>query len=213
MHDPDPLQNLDTGKSRLAECLGAGGRRALCEELLTHTLEQALCTTEAALIYVVTSDRNALVIAARYEIGGIVDLGGGLNAALDLARKHLLADDIYCDGVLTLPIDLPFVAGDVITSAMAVTADVVIGPDENRTGTNLLLLRGLALRRLPFVFGPGSYLAHIAAARSCGLTTATLEDRRIAFDIDDPSQYAAWISRGAWQGGIPDVIRHSSGQI
>ena len=68
---------------------------------------------------------------------------------------------------------------------------MVISPDESGTGTNLLL-RGTALWRLPFCFGPGSYAAHLDAAQASGLTVKTITDPRIAFDVDGPAQYATW---------------------
>jgi len=203
MHILIPCKALDKGKSRLAGCLDAAARHALCKELLARTLHQAARVSDVARIRVVTADEDALDIAARRGIAGLPDRGGGLNAALDSARTLLLADDACRNGILILPIDLPLVTADVIERATAIAGDVVIGPDEHGSGTNLLLLRGTAMRILPFAFGPGSYPAHKAAARARGLTTAIVEDPRIAFDVDGPPQYAAWSSRPNHQYSMP----------
>lgn len=192
MHIVIPCRSLRGGKSRLMPCLNADGRRALCERLLVHSLEVAAGIVAPDRIRVVSGDADALAIVDRYGMIGLNDPGAGLNAALDTARTNLLAHDAGADAMLTLPIDLPFATADALTGAQAHAGDVVIGPDESGTGTNLLLLRGTALRRLPFCFGPDSYAVHLAAAQAHGLTATTFRDRRIAFDIDRPDQYLAW---------------------
>jgi 2-phospho-L-lactate guanylyltransferase len=194
---------LDTGKSRLADSLDAAARRALCEHLLRQSLACATAVVAPTRIRIVTSDRNAAEIAARYGIASFSDPGGGLNAALELGRGALIAE--RAGAILIWPIDLPFATPEAITDATAFAGDAVIGPDESGTGTNLLLLRGAALRRLPFCFGPGSYAAHLAAAQASGLTVKTITDPRIAFDLDDSAQYATWRQRVApaayWMAG------------
>jgi 2-phospho-L-lactate guanylyltransferase len=37
---------------------------------------------------------------------------------------------------------------------------------------------------MPFAFGPGSYEAHLRAARERGLEPAIYEDANLAFDLD-----------------------------
>jgi 2-phospho-L-lactate guanylyltransferase (CobY/MobA/RfbA family) len=53
-------------------------------------------------------------------------------------------------------------------------------------------------------YGPGSYAAHVAAARARGLTIETLKDWRLAFDVDGPAQYVTWRS---WQEREHDGYR------
>ena len=43
-------------------------------------------------------------------------------------------------------------------------------------------------------YDPGSYAAHAAAAQMRKPTIETIEDWRLAFDVDEPAQYAAWQS-------------------
>ena len=187
-----PCKPLLAGKSRLASCLNARGRHELCEQLLVQTLELAATLVAPERISVVSADPEVLYIATRNGSAGVHESDDGLNAALDTARTKLLAEDARADALLILPIDLPFATTGAVKDAQACAGDVVIGPDDIRTGTNLLLLRFAALRHLPFCFGPESYPAHLAAARARGLNVATFQDRRIAFDIDGPAQYAAW---------------------
>jgi 2-phospho-L-lactate guanylyltransferase (CobY/MobA/RfbA family) len=47
MHILVPCKGLNTGKSRLSECLSTGERRAFCEDLLMYTLDQSLQIIEA----------------------------------------------------------------------------------------------------------------------------------------------------------------------
>ena len=192
MHIVIPCKNLFAGKSRLAPCLDTESRRAFCERLLIQTLGLAATLVMPDLIRVVTADTEVLAIAARYGAVGLRESNNGLNAALDTARANLLTEDTRADAMLIMPIDLPFATSDALAGALACRGDVVIGPDDSGTGTNLLLLRLAALRCLHFCFGPGSYTAHLSAARACGLKVSTFDDRRIAFDIDGPAQYLAW---------------------
>jgi 2-phospho-L-lactate guanylyltransferase len=140
----------------------------------------------------VTSDPDAAGIAGSYRIAQTPDPVDGLNPALDAARSALLTTIKADDALLILPIDLPFASSDAIANMLSRRADMVIAPDENGTGTNVLLLRSAATRRLPFAYGAGSYAAHMAAADALGLSTEVVKDWRLGFDIDEPLQYAAW---------------------
>jgi 2-phospho-L-lactate guanylyltransferase len=198
-----PCKNLDAGKSRLSECLDSHTRREFCEQLLTQTLEQAAAVVVPARIRVVTSDLDAAAIARRYSVAQIPDPGSGLNAALEDARAILLTKMTYESAMLILPIDLPFASPEAISKALSCASDIVIAPDESGTGTNVLLLRSPALRHFRFAYGPGSYAAHVAAARARGLTIETFKDWRLAFDVDGPAQYETWRS---WQEREHDAL-------
>ncbi len=203
MHILIPCKSLDVGKSRLSECLSPGARHEFCKQLLTQTLELAAALVAPTRIRVVTSDPDAAAIARRYAVAQVSDPGGGLNAALEDARSTLLATMAYEGAMLILPIDLPFASPDAIYNALSCAGDIVIAPDEIGTGTNVLLLRSPALRNFRFAYGPGSYAAHVAAARACGLTIETFIDWRLVFDIDGPAQYANWRS---WQERQFDTV-------
>ncbi len=189
-----PCKNFAAGKSRLSECLDFHSRREFCQRLFTRTLEQAAGMVEPARIRVVSSDLEAAAIARQHSVVQIADPGGGLNAALEAARNDLLPIMEHDRAIMILPIDLPFVSRDAMIQMLSCAGDIVIAPDESETGTNLLLLRSSALRQFRFAYGPGSYGAHLAAARACGLTIETFKDWRLAFDVDEPAQYEAWRS-------------------
>jgi 2-phospho-L-lactate/phosphoenolpyruvate guanylyltransferase len=157
-----------------------------------RTLEHAMGAFARERIHVVTSDAGVAAISRSYAIATMPDWGRGLNAALDDARTVLLEMWPTDAALLVLPIDLPFATADTITEAITCAGDVVIASDQAGTGTNLLLLRAPAWRRFPFHYGPASYSAHLAAARSGGFSVSELHDDRLAFDVDNESDYLRW---------------------
>jgi 2-phospho-L-lactate/phosphoenolpyruvate guanylyltransferase len=195
MHIVIPCKSLQTGKSRLSACLNGPARRNLCRQMLTRTLECAVGAADPSKIRVLTSDAAAAAVAQFYLVTVMADLGGGLNSALEVARAALIAAGSLDDALLIMPIDLPFASTDSIAAAQSRGGDVVIAADQSGSGTNLLLLRGSALRRFGFRYGVGSYAAHLAQARDNGLAICELNDWRLAFDVDDATQYSAWRSQ------------------
>lgn len=188
-----PCKGLRDGKSRLSACLGAAARYDLCKRLLERTLHCASDVLPAGQIWLVTTDPEAMALARRHAIGTIIDPGLGLNAALEHARDHLLADlPPAGPDLLVLPIDLPFVTSQCIADVLARAGDCAIAPDEAGTGTNLLYVRSAAPHAVPFAFGGGSYAAHLAFAQSHALTVSTFQDWRLAFDLDNPADYESW---------------------
>jgi len=186
-----PCKHLDAGKSRLSACLDDRDRHELCERMLASTLTVLASLVPVNQIRVVTADRNAQAIASRRRVPIIADTAGDLNSALQHARSQLAQEGLADTPLMVLPIDLPFATHDSLVQAMATPADIVIAADEEGTGTNLLLLRRGGWH-LPFRFGPNSYSQHVSQAQAAGLSLATLADWRLARDIDNPEQYAAW---------------------
>jgi 2-phospho-L-lactate/phosphoenolpyruvate guanylyltransferase len=185
-----PCKELNAGKSRLSSCLDAQARRGLCELFLIKTLELAAGLVPRNRIRLVAADEDAGAIAGRHGIATIADAGDGLNAALDHARTHLTTQGNLV-ALMVLPVDLPFATADSIAKATGTPGDVLIAPDEKDTGTNLLFLGPKALQ-IPFSFGDNSFIRHCEAARAAALDLAVVRDWRIACDIDEPAQFAAW---------------------
>jgi 2-phospho-L-lactate/phosphoenolpyruvate guanylyltransferase len=193
-----PCKNLDRGKSRLAGCLTPRSRRALCEFFLCRTLDVATRAVTPHHVRVVTSDPRVETIARDYGVAVISDGGGGLNAALENGRQHVLAERLGQAG-LVLPIDLPLATPAELGKVVSAAEEVVIVPDEARTGTNVLRLGAHAFGRFRFAFGVRSYAAHCAEARAAGFEAVTLEAPNLAFDVDRPEQYRRWAPENpAW---------------
>jgi 2-phospho-L-lactate guanylyltransferase len=193
-----PCKDLDRGKSRLAGCLTPRSRRALCEFFLCRTLDVATQAVAPRHVRVVTSDPPVETIAREYGVAVVPDRGGGLNAALESGRRHVLAEGGGHAG-LVLPIDLPLATPAELDKVLSAPQEVVIVPDEARTGTNVLRLGPGAFRRFRFSFGVRSYAAHCAEALASGFEVVTVEAPNLAFDVDGPDQYRRWAPENpAW---------------
>jgi 2-phospho-L-lactate guanylyltransferase len=193
-----PCKNLDRGKSRLAGCLTPRSRRALCEFFLCRTLDIATQAVTPGQVRLVTSDPRVETIARDYGVAVIPDRRGGLNAALESGRQHILAEGLGQAG-LVLPIDLPLATPAELGKVASAAGEVVIVPDEARTGTNVLRLGARAFRGFRFSFGVWSYAAHCAEARAGGFEAVTVEAPSLTFDVDRPEQYRRWAPENpAW---------------
>lgn len=186
-----PCKSFATGKSRLAPVLDERSRATLCAGLLRQTLACALALVPAGACRLVSSDSEAVALAASAGVGAIGDRGDGLNAALAEARAILRRADPET-ALLVLPIDLPRASAVALRRLVALPADVVVAPDRHGLGTNALYLSPAAAGIFDFRFGSGSFAAHRIAAESAGLRFAACADPDLAFDIDDPEDLAAW---------------------
>lgn len=182
-----PCKNLDRGKSRLAGCLSARSRRALCEFFLCRTLD--IATRVCGRVYVVTADPRVAAIAAEYGAGTIADGDTDLNGALACGRAHVLAEFGDCAG-LVLPIDLPR-ATPAALARICAAPDVIV-PDEDRDGTNVLALAPGPFRAFSFAYGPRSFAAHRCEAHARGTAIRIAEDPALMFDVDTPAQFERW---------------------
>jgi len=204
-----PCKDLDRGKSRLAGCLSARSRRALCEFFLCRTLDVAAAAVGPVRVRVVTGDPRVAAVAAEYGVAAIADGDTDLNGALARGRAHVLAqvfDNALAEGGdcagLVLPIDLPLATPAALARVAAAPEPAVIVPDESADGTNILRLAPAAFRQFRFAYGPRSYAAHSAHARDLGLDMRTVNDPLLMFDVDTPEQYQRWAAHDpAWSPG------------
>jgi len=187
-----PCKALTQGKSRLAGILSAVERQALCALLLRNTLGLARALQSARQVQVITPDAEIAAIAAEFGVGTIYDGGTSLNEALALGRAGILEESSGDAEAIILPIDLPYATADAVGRVKAREFDVVLAPDAERRGTNLLYLGSRALRIFPFAFGPGSFAAHRGWPERQGLRVATVDDPCLSFDIDRPADYESW---------------------
>ncbi len=196
LHVIIPCKGLDSGKSRLSNRLDCKNRRSLCETLLKRTLESSIAIVPHVYVSVVTSDEHAASIGGEYGADAIPDGGGGLNAALEHARCVLRKRVNGPCTLMVLPIDLPLARSDTLQEFLKCPGDVLIAPDENAQGTNVLVLRSAAAWELEFRYGDQSFSSHQAAARACGRQATVFRHPSLAFDIDEPSHYDRWLSYG-----------------
>jgi 2-phospho-L-lactate/phosphoenolpyruvate guanylyltransferase len=187
-----PCKPLREGKSRLVGVLSPAERQRLCADLLRNTLDLALALQSSAGVRVVTPDPEASEIANARDVATINDGGIGLNAALRRGLDAVLGRAENDAAALILPIDLPMATADVVGRAFNGAAQVVIAPDAERRGTNLLCLSYPAISVFPLAFGPSSFAAHRDGAIRAGLSVEIFDDPRLAFDLDEPEDYHRW---------------------
>ena len=183
-----PAKPFHAGKSRLAALLGVDERAALNRRLFGRVLDAALGTFPADRILVVTTDPLLLALMRGQGLHALEDTQCGINAALALGCRH--AVEHGARSMVALASDLPNVtSGDVAALRVSISdaAGCSIAPDEQEQGTNALALAP------PdpdfFKFGPGSFQAHLAAARMRNLPVRILRRPGLALDLDTPENY------------------------
>jgi 2-phospho-L-lactate/phosphoenolpyruvate guanylyltransferase len=176
-----PVKDLLGTKSRLSPILDPASRAGLTLYTMSRVLS-ALREAGVENACVVSPDR--LVLEKVRETGAtpLLQESRGLNPALEEGRRW--ATDQGASSLLVLPADLPLLGAPDVRALLQRGEDssVVLSPDGVRTGTNALLLR--PPDALPFAFGPGSYEAHLRAARERCLSVTACERPNLAFDLD-----------------------------
>lgn len=179
-----PVKNLAEAKSRLSASLDPEERGVLTLTLLKNVLAALRGVGIIDRVAVVSPSRRALSLAEEVDATALLQESRGLNEALEEGRRWAL--DEGASALLVLPADLPYLsASDVqmLLEALNDTAvSAVISPDRLREGTNALLLR--PPDALQFVFGSGSFEAHLSGARERGIQVEIRETVGVAFDLD-----------------------------
>jgi 2-phospho-L-lactate guanylyltransferase len=116
------------------------------------------------------------------------------SSSIDWASVELKRRGI--SQVLRLPGDIPLVQpadiDDVIEAGQCGPSSVIV-PSRDGTGTNALLRT--PPDAFPSRFGPDSFRLHHHEAGSRALSLVTLVRERIALDIDEPDDIAAFLDR------------------
>ncbi len=94
-----PCKALASGKSRLAPVLSRDARARLCARLLQQTLDIATALVPHDKVWLVTSDAEALRFADGRGVSVVADPDGGLNAALEAARRAVFDRDDRVAGI------------------------------------------------------------------------------------------------------------------
>jgi 2-phospho-L-lactate/phosphoenolpyruvate guanylyltransferase len=179
-----PVKDLGQTKSRLSSSLDADERAVLTLWMLEHVLATLRETDGVQRVGVVSPSPRVLFLAEDAGTSALPQESWGLNNALEESRNWAVSGG--ASSLLVLPSDLPYLSASDVRTLLKLLSDdersVVISPDKAREGTNALLMR--PPYALPFLFGPGSYEAHLRTARERGLQISTYEDSGTAFDLD-----------------------------
>jgi 2-phospho-L-lactate guanylyltransferase len=184
-----PVKYLSGTKSRLKPILNPGARAGLTIYMMGRVVS-AISGAGVVNVCVVSPDPIVLGEARERGATALRQESRGLNPALEEGRRWAMEGG--GSSLLVLPADLPLLDTEdvrAVLDEMGEEGSIVISPDVSRSGTNALLLCPPDV--LPFAFGPGSYEAHLRAARERGLYVRICERPHLAFDLDTTEDLAS----------------------
>jgi 2-phospho-L-lactate guanylyltransferase len=184
LHAIVPVKNLEHAKVRLSSVLSPSERRMLVLAMLDDVLHALRAAPAVAHVSVISRDSTVLHAAAQHGAEAIVDRMPGLNEALTQAATHVAARGAAA--LLVLPADLPLVTPsdiDALSGALENEPGAVLAASRDG-GTNALLVRPPLV--LPFLYGVGSLMKHMEAARQRGLGVEVVRSPGLALDVDQP---------------------------
>jgi 2-phospho-L-lactate/phosphoenolpyruvate guanylyltransferase len=188
-----PIKETLFAKQRLAKALSPAQRQELAVAMFEDVMQALSASHGLAGIAVVTWDRNATQIAARW--GAQVWTDGareGHTGAVMAAARRLAATG---STMLTIPGDVPGVSPADIAAILAAHTDppaFTIVPAWDDLGSNAIMCSPPDL--VPLRFGPDSFFPHLAAARRQGLEPTIVRRPGIAVDIDEPADLGRFMS-------------------
>ncbi|WP_354701481.1 Phosphoenolpyruvate guanylyltransferase [Paraconexibacter sp. AEG42_29] len=206
-----PVKHFAGGKTRLADDLGTGTRRALVEAMVTDVLIALRRAEKIDQTLVVTGEAAMEAIAHGYDASTVMDPDDaghseaallGIAEALERGARRVLLVPGDCPALDPKEVDA------LLTRAPAPTPEVVVIPDRHGEGTN-----GLVLTPPDIIvpsFGPGSYARHVDAARAAGAVCRTEELPSLVLDVDTIHDLAAL--REALGGGHGNAA-HTRGML
>ena len=92
--------------------------------------------------------------------------------------------------MLSISCDLPFLIPDDLRALLTVATEgdgLAIASDRPGTGTNALVVSPVGA--IPYLYGEGSFAAHLKAAESVGLALNVVRRPGLSFDIDTPDDF------------------------
>jgi 2-phospho-L-lactate guanylyltransferase len=179
-----PIKRLDVAKTRLADDLGKGTRRALVEAMVTDVLIALRRAARVDRVLVVTGDTGVEALAHGYDADTVADPGAPSHSA---AAQIGVAEAVARGArrVLLVAGDCPALDPAEIDDLLERNApgpDVVVLCDRHGKGTNGLLLTPPGV--IEPAFGPGSCDRHMRAAEAAGATSEVADIVGFALDVD-----------------------------
>jgi len=181
-------------KARLASALTLDQRIELNRWLIDRTLEViASFLKDMARCVVVTACEEVLGRSARAGARVLERAPGGHNDAAKAGAAEVIA--LGATRIAFVPADLPDLTPEALHEFVArgATADFVLAPDKEGSGTNAVLAH--AVSDLEFFFGPGSLSKYVQWGLARGWRVALHARPELAFDLDDPEDFEVWSAR------------------
>lgn len=187
-----PHRGLAAGKTRLAGLLSPADRALLSSELLSRVLRVTQGVVDDVVL--VSPDPALRCLANASGARFLLQLGQGLNQALDQARRAALRDRVSV--LAAINADLPLIRASDVAALISAADDpdagprVVIAPDRHHLGTNAIVLS--PPNAIRFRFGPGSLAAHRDEADRRGIRVTTVARPGLLLDLDTPADLETW---------------------
>ncbi len=181
-----PIKPLRMGKSRLSSVLSDSDRENLNKALLSKIIQCTQEIPEISETVIISCDPAALSLSRELGIRTIRESKcTNLNNALRKATKALKS--FHVDQLLILPADLPYITPNDISSIVKKISsppEIIISPDQNKNGTNALLINPVGI--IDYDFGDWSFKKHIEQAERKKIHVEIYNNDNIAFDLDTP---------------------------
>jgi len=191
-----PIKDPARAKTRLANLLSSEERRLLAWAMFEDVSRIVTDITLFDRIVLVSSYEPAIEHARRLSWDVLVEESQqSESASIDWASR-ILAERGF-ERVMRLPADIPLARAEDIDSLISIelTAPAaLLVPSREGTGTNAIIRTPPDL--FPSRFGPNSFTLHQEEAAQVGVECVIVENERIAFDVDDPSDVAFLLEHG-----------------
>lgn len=180
-----PVKDLNSSKSRLAHALPDYARQSLMTALLTDLLDLLPACNTVSGVTVITRCEQARQLARQHgaEVLSLEDdrsLNSGVAAAVAVITRRGIRDTMILHG--DLPLVSPQDIDSIINSHLQSEAQISLVPDNQRNGTNAMLLTlPTAIR---FCYGQDSYRLHLDSCHSQHIPVQTVTNESIGSDLD-----------------------------
>ena len=191
-----PFKSTARAKARLALLLDQTARQRLSLAMLEDVLAAVVPTIGSRMdgVFVATSDPDAMRVA---RTSGALILAEteqrSESHSVDAASRILTEQGV--EGVLTIPSDIPAVRAEDIAALLSTAGEsnlaVLLVPSRDEKGTNAIWRR--PPQAIPSRFGFDSFRKHQGEAEVLGLRWGMLRLPRLAVDIDEPEDLAAFL--------------------
>ncbi|HEX3952157.1 MAG TPA: 2-phospho-L-lactate guanylyltransferase [Stellaceae bacterium] len=192
-----PVKDTSAAKQRLAPAAPPAFRRGFALAMLEDVLAALADAPGLAGRLLVTTDPDAIRLAARYDAQCIDDgAGDGHTGAVTAGGRRLVREGR--GGMLTMPGDIPLVTAAEIgrlVAAHRAAPSFTIAPSHDELGSNSIIMS--PPDAVPLRFGDDSYFPHLAAARASGVEPTIVKLPGIALDIDNPVDLAHFARLGS----------------
>lgn len=192
-----PVKSTARAKGRLASLLDPEARQRLALAMLEDVLAAVMPAVGrlADAVYVATSDAEAMRVAGTHAATVLPEQEQRSEShSVDAASGALTQQGIQA--LLTIPADIPAVRTEDIAAVLSAAGEsdraVLLVPSRDDRGTNAIWR--CPPQAIPSRFGFDSFRKHQGEAEARGLAWGMLRLPRLAVDVDEPEDLAAFLS-------------------